>query len=185
MFVDMAQRNSFSPLQRSGMLEDLTGCIQTLHGQHLLANLHSDCFRGPRKTKLDSSGSQRGDPQVHHWHHPQAEPKTDRDRRHARSSPCFDRDEPGIALSDLVRDVKSDSSVFINGKKWVRGKFNWQEGFGAFSYGRSQLDSVVKYIENQEEHHSRRTFKDEYLSLLKRFNVDYDDRYLFQWVEPG
>ncbi len=93
--------------------------------------------------------------------------------------------KPSIALSDLVRDVKSDSSVFINGKKWVRGKFNWQEGFGAFSYGRSQLDSVVKYIENQEEHHSRRTFKDEYLSLLKRFKVDYDDRYLFQWIEPG
>ena len=93
--------------------------------------------------------------------------------------------KPGIALFDLVRDVKSDSSVFINGKKWVRGKFNWPEGFGAFSYGRSQLDSVVKYIENQEEHHSRRTFKDEYLSLLKRFKVDYDDRYLFQWIEPG
>jgi len=93
--------------------------------------------------------------------------------------------KPGIALSDLVRDVKSDSSVFINSKRWVRGKFNWQEGFGAFSYGRSQLDSVAKYIENQEEHHSRRTFKDPYLSLLKRFKVDYDDRYLFQWIEPG
>ena len=69
--------------------------------------------------------------------------------------------KPGITLSDLVRDVKSDSSVFINSKRWVRGKFNWQEGFGAFSYGRSQLDSVAKYIENHEEYHSRRTFKDE------------------------
>ena len=91
--------------------------------------------------------------------------------------------KPSIALSDLVRDVKSDSSVFINGKKWIRGKFNWQEGFGAFSYGRSQLDSVVKYIENQETHHARRTFKEEYLSLLKRFKVDYEDRYLFEWIE--
>jgi hypothetical protein len=102
------------------------------------------------------------------------------DHRHA-----LIRMKPGIALSDLVRDIKSDSSVFINGKKWIRGKFNWHEGFGAFSYGRSQLDAVVKYIENQEEHHSRRTFKDEYLSLLKRFKVDYDARYLFQRIEPG
>ena len=93
--------------------------------------------------------------------------------------------KPGIARFDLVRDVKTDSSVFINGTKWVRGKFNWQEGFGAFSYGRSQLDSVVKFIEIQEENHSRRTFKDEYLSLLKRFKVDYGGRYLFQWIEPG
>ena len=92
--------------------------------------------------------------------------------------------KPSIALSDLVRDIKSDSSVFINAKKWIRGKFNWQEGFSAFSYGRSQLDSVVQYIENQEKHHARRTFKEEYLSLLKRFKVDYDDRYLFEWIEP-
>jgi putative transposase len=91
--------------------------------------------------------------------------------------------KPSIAFSDLVRDVKSDSSVFINGKKWVRGKFNWQEGFGAFSYGRSQLDSVVKYIENQEQHHSKKTFKED--TLLKRFRIDYDDRYLFEWVEAG
>ena len=90
-----------------------------------------------------------------------------------------------MALSELVRDIKNNSSNFINDHKWIKGKFNWQEGFGAFSYGRSQLDSVVKYIENQEEHHSQRTFKDEYLSLLKKFKVDYDDRYLFQWIEPG
>ena len=93
--------------------------------------------------------------------------------------------KPSLVLSDLVRDIKSDSSVFVNGKKWVRGKFNWQEGFGAFSYGRSQLDSVVKYIENQEQHHSRRTFKAEYVSLLKKFKIDYEDRYLFEWIEPA
>ena len=91
--------------------------------------------------------------------------------------------KPSIALSDLVRDIKNNSSTFINEKKWVRRKFNWQEGFGAFSYGHSQMDAVVKYIQNQEEHHARKTFKEEYLELLKRFHVDYDEKYLFKWVE--
>ena len=91
--------------------------------------------------------------------------------------------KPSIALSDLVRDIKNNSSAFINEKKWVRRKFNWQEGFGAFSYGHSQMDAVVKYIQNQEEHHARKTFKEEYLELLKRFHVEYDEKYLFKWVE--
>jgi REP element-mobilizing transposase RayT len=91
--------------------------------------------------------------------------------------------KPSIALSDLVRDIKANSSNFINEKKWVRGRFNWQEGFGAFSYGHSQIDVVVKYIQNQEEHHAKKTFKDEYLEMLKKFNVEYDERYLFKWVD--
>ena len=91
--------------------------------------------------------------------------------------------KPSIALSDLVRDIKNNSSTFINEKKWVRRKFNWQEGFGAFSYGHSQMDAVVKYIQNQEEHHARKTFKEGYLELLKRFHVEYDEKYLFKWVE--
>ena len=90
--------------------------------------------------------------------------------------------KPSIALSDLVRDIKNNSSTFINEKRWVRGKFNWQEGFGAFSYGNSQMDVVVKYIRNQEQHHARKTFKEEYLEMLKKFNVEYDERYLFQWI---
>jgi protein-arginine kinase activator protein McsA len=65
----------------------------------------------------------------------------------------------------------------------VRGKFNWQEGFGAFSYGHSQIDTVVKYIQNQEEHHTKKTFKEEYLEMLKKFNVEYDEKYLFKWIE--
>jgi putative transposase len=88
-----------------------------------------------------------------------------------------------IALSDLVRDIKNNSSTFINGKKWVQGKFNWQEGFGAFSYGHSQINAVVKYIQDQETHHTRRTFKEEYLEMLKKFSVEYDDKYLFRWIE--
>lgn len=90
--------------------------------------------------------------------------------------------KPSIALSDLVRDIKNNSTNFINDKKWVRGRFRWQEGFGAFSYGHSQIDSVVKYIQNQEKHHARKTFKEEYLNLLKKFNVDYEEKYLFDWI---
>ena len=90
---------------------------------------------------------------------------------------------PSIALSDLVRDIKNNSSKFINEKKWLQGKFSWQEGFGAFSYGRSQIEAVVKYIRNQESHHAKRTFKEEYLKLLKIFKVEYNDKYLFKWIE--
>ena len=91
--------------------------------------------------------------------------------------------KPDIALSDLVRDVKASSSLFINEKKWVRGKFHWQEGFGAFSHSHSQIDSVVNYIKNQEKHHSRKSFKEEYLRLLERFDVPFDTRYVFDWIE--
>jgi REP element-mobilizing transposase RayT len=92
---------------------------------------------------------------------------------------------PNISVSDLVRDIKNNSSAFINTKKWVQGKFSWQKGYGAFSYGHSQIDAVVKYIHSQERHHARRTFKDEYLGLLKKFNIDYDERYVFNWVHRG
>ncbi len=90
---------------------------------------------------------------------------------------------PTIAISDLVRDIKAASSGFINEKNWVKGKFNWQEGFGAFSYSRSQIDTVIKYIHNQEEHHKKRTFKEEYLDMLKQFQIEYDEKYLFEWIE--
>ena len=86
---------------------------------------------------------------------------------------------PDIALSDLVRDIKANSSKFINTKRWVAGRFEWQAGFAAFSYSHSQLDDVVRYIKNQETHHSRQTFREEYLSFLKRFNVPYNPKYVF------
>jgi len=91
--------------------------------------------------------------------------------------------KPSISISDLVRDVKAGSSQFINEKKWINGKFHWQEGFGAFSYSKSQIDNVIKYILNQEEHHKKVTFKEEYLDFLKKFEIDYDERYLFDWIE--
>jgi len=91
--------------------------------------------------------------------------------------------KPAMALADLIRDIKADSSNFINKKKWVRGKFSWQEGYGAFSYGHSQLDTIIRYIQNQEQHHRRRTFKDEYLTWLKRFEIPFEDKYVFQFIE--
>lgn len=89
---------------------------------------------------------------------------------------------PTILISELVRDIKAGSSKFINEKGWPHGKFNWQEGYGAFSYSKSHVDSVVKYILNQEEHHKRKTFKEEYLELLQKFDIHYDPKYLFDWI---
>ena len=91
--------------------------------------------------------------------------------------------KPDIALSDLVRDIKNNSSKFINEKKWIRGRFNWQEGFGAFSYGHSQIDAVVKYIQNQERHHAKRSFREEYVEMLTKFNLQFDERYVFQPID--
>ncbi|CAM3912018.1 IS200/IS605 family transposase [Flavobacterium branchiophilum] len=91
--------------------------------------------------------------------------------------------KPNISISDLVRDIKAGSSKFINDSKWINGKFNWQEGFGAFSYSKSNLDNVIKYILNQEEHHKKRTFKEEYIDFLKKFEIEYNEKYLFDWIE--
>lgn len=91
--------------------------------------------------------------------------------------------KPSILISDLVRDIKAGSSKFISDNNLVNGKFNWQEGFGAFSYSKSQIDTVIKYILNQEIHHKKRTFKEEYLNFLKKFEIKYDERYLFEWIE--
>ncbi|WP_116790458.1 IS200/IS605 family transposase [Flavobacterium psychrotrophum] len=88
--------------------------------------------------------------------------------------------KPTKALSELVRDIKAYSSRFINDNQWVLGKFEWQEGFGAFSYSHSQIPNVVKYIENQEEHHKVKTFRDEYLEFLKLYDVDFKPEYVFE-----
>ena len=84
------------------------------------------------------------------------------------------------ALSELVQDIKAGSSGFINRKGWVRGRFGWEEGFGAFSYSRSQLDTVIHYIQEQQKHHARKTFREEYVELLEKFGVEYDERFLFK-----
>ncbi|MCC7150041.1 MAG: IS200/IS605 family transposase [Saprospiraceae bacterium] len=91
--------------------------------------------------------------------------------------------KPAMSISSLIRDVKNNSTNFINDRGLVKGKFSWQEGYGAFSYAQSQISNVFRYIENQEEHHRKRTFKDEYLDFLKKFEIEYDEKYLFDWLE--
>jgi REP element-mobilizing transposase RayT len=90
---------------------------------------------------------------------------------------------PVMAISDLVRDIKNNSSNFINEKQFVKGKFSWREGYGAFSY--SQSHSVYNYIQNQEEHHRKKTFREEYIQLLQKFQIIFDEKYLFDWIEPN
>ena len=91
--------------------------------------------------------------------------------------------KPSLSISDLVRDVKNSSSNFINNRKFVRGRFSWQEGYGAFSYSHSHIGQVYEYILNQEAHHKKRTFREEYLSLLKKFEIEYNEKYLFEWLD--
>jgi putative transposase len=89
--------------------------------------------------------------------------------------------KPVTSVSELAGKVKSGSSNFIQNMGWIAGRFDWQEGFGAFSYSRSQLSTVIRYIENQENHHRHTTFREEYVKFLKRFGVQYDERYLLGW----
>jgi len=89
--------------------------------------------------------------------------------------------KPTMALADLIREIKSDSTNYINHNRWVHGRFSWQEGYGAFSYGQSQLNTIIRYIQNQQRHHQRRTFKSEYLSLLKKFDISFEEKYVFKF----
>ncbi|HEX6982237.1 MAG TPA: IS200/IS605 family transposase [Balneolaceae bacterium] len=89
---------------------------------------------------------------------------------------------PTQSISNLMREVKGDSSSWINNKGFVNEKFRWQEGYGAFSYGRSQINKVYHYVMNQKKHHAKKTFMDEYIELLNKFNVNYDERFIFKQV---
>jgi REP element-mobilizing transposase RayT len=88
--------------------------------------------------------------------------------------------KPDIAVSDLVRDIKSNSSSFVKEKGFVKD-FSWQAGFGAFSYSKSQSKNVVNYILNQPQHHKKKTFKEEYIEFLEKFEIDYNEKYLFEF----
>lgn len=91
--------------------------------------------------------------------------------------------DPSISISKLTGEFKANSSKWINEQRMIPGKFEWQDGFGAFSYSKSQLDAVVKYILNQKEHHRKVTFREEYLQLLEKFEIDYDEKYLFDFLD--
>ena len=91
--------------------------------------------------------------------------------------------KPSCCLSDLVREIKKSSNEFINEKKFSKFKFQWQEGYGAFSYSHSALDNVIAYIQNQKEHHRKQSFKEEYKAFLTKFQIEFKDEYLFEWIE--
>ena len=91
--------------------------------------------------------------------------------------------DPSVLISDFIKEVKVESNEFINGKKWIRGKFSWQNGYGVFSYSRSQIGRVANYIANQEKHHQKKSFRQEYSTILKKFGVAYEERYLFDFLD--
>lgn len=92
---------------------------------------------------------------------------------------------PEQSISAMIQNIKTESSKWINSKKFCRGSFTWQEGYGAFSYSKSHVDEVIRYIRNQELHHHKETFLDEYKRMLKLFEVEYDERYIFKEPEPA
>jgi putative transposase len=91
--------------------------------------------------------------------------------------------KPSMCIADLVRGVKNNSTNFINEKGWLKNKFSWQDGYGAFSYSESNYGRVINYIKNQKQHHKKITFKNEYLSFPKKFNVPFEEKYLFEFYE--
>jgi putative transposase len=91
--------------------------------------------------------------------------------------------KPTVVISDFVKEIKVESNEFINSKHWIKGKFSWQEGYGVFSYSHSHIDNVIKYVLDQENHHHKKTFKQEYLQLLQKFDIAFEDRFLFDFFE--
>ena len=91
--------------------------------------------------------------------------------------------KPVMKISDLIRDIKNNSTNFINEKGWLRQKFSWQEGYGAFSYSESNYGKVIDYIKGQKQHHEKRSFRQEYTLLLKKFHIEFDEKYLFEFYE--
>jgi REP element-mobilizing transposase RayT len=91
--------------------------------------------------------------------------------------------KPTILITDFIKEIKVESNEFINNKKWIRGRFSWQEGYGVFSYSQSHIDRVIKYIRNQELHHRKKTFRDEYHDLLNKFQIAFDEKYLFDFID--
>jgi len=91
--------------------------------------------------------------------------------------------KPSVLISDFIKEIKVESNEFIASKRWLRSKFSWQEGYGVFSYSHSHIDSVIKYILNQEQHHRKMTFRREYYGLLEKFQIPFEEKYLFDFME--
>ena len=90
---------------------------------------------------------------------------------------------PKLSVSETVKELKRSSSLLINEKKIIQGKFEWQEGYGGFSYGQSQIEKVYNYIKDQEMHHQKKTFKEEYMEFLNKYEIKYEDQYLFEFFD--
>lgn len=88
---------------------------------------------------------------------------------------------PATSISEFIKEIKVESNILINSKGWVRGKFSWQEGYGVFSYSESQVKTVVNYVLNQEKHHHKQSFKEEYHELLRMFNISFEEKYSFDF----
>lgn len=93
--------------------------------------------------------------------------------------------KPTVLISDFVKEIKVESNEFINNKRWVKGRFSWQEGYGVFSYSGSHIDRVVKYVFGQEAHHRKQTFRQEYHELLDKFQIPYEEKYLFDFIDEA
>jgi len=91
--------------------------------------------------------------------------------------------KPVIYIPDLIKEIKVESNEFINKKGWTKGTFKWQQGYGIFSYSQSHIHRVATYVLNQEKHHRRKTFREEYMELLKKFEIQYDEKYLFRFID--
>jgi putative transposase len=91
--------------------------------------------------------------------------------------------KPSCCLSDLVREVKKSSNEWVNAQRFSRSKFKWQDGYGAFSYSHSNFGNVIRYIENQKDHHKKKSFREEYLEFLEKFQIEFKDEYLFEWID--
>ena len=91
--------------------------------------------------------------------------------------------KPSCCLADLVREVKKSSNAFIQDRRFCKFKFEWQEGYGAFSYSHSALDKVISYISHQKEHHRDKTFREEYVAFLQKFQIEFSQEFLFEWID--
>jgi putative transposase len=91
--------------------------------------------------------------------------------------------KPNVLISDFIKEVKVEANEFINKKQWVKGRFSWQEGYGVFSYSHSHIDNVIQYVNDQENHHAKRSFKEEYLELLDKFQINFEEKYTFDFIE--
>ena len=91
--------------------------------------------------------------------------------------------KPSVLIADFIKEIKVETNEFINNKKWIEQYFSWQEGYGVFSYSQSHIDRVIKYIMNQEIHHQKKTFRNEYHELLKKFEIAFEEKYLFDFFD--